>query len=151
MGRWDGAGTLWELDLKALHFGDAAKRKHLSFASQIVCVSSFRESSLALPVATPLLRRSVLPTTKPPLALQEAKWGGNTVKKEEISCRAHASSIRRSPSRHVCAIRGKGEDAEAEHKEKFRGVWDWKEREREREKDSENVGRGLKEVESISV
>lgn len=69
------------------------------------------------------------------------------MKKEEISCRAHASSIRCSPSRHVCAIRGKGEDVEAEHKEKFGGVWDWEEKKRE----SEKIRRGLEEAESISV
>jgi len=44
------------------------------------------------------------------------------VKKEEISCRAHASSIRRSPSRHVCAIRGKGERTQRQSTKKNLGV-----------------------------
>lgn len=90
-----------------------------------------------MPVATPLLHRPVLPTTKPPLALQEAEWGGDAVKEEKISCRAHALSVRRSPSRHVCAIRGEGEDAGgvvAGHKEKFGGVWSRQERKRETER-----------------
>lgn len=89
-----------------------------------------------MPVATPLLHRPVLPTIKPPLALQEAEWGGDAVKEEKISCRAHALSVRRSPSRHVCAIRGEGEDAQGEtgHKEKFGGVWSRQERKRETER-----------------
>lgn len=58
------------------------------------------------------------------------------MKEEKISCRAHALSVRRSPSRHVCAIRGEGEDVreEAEHKEKFGGVWSRQERKRETER-----------------
>ncbi|KYN33816.1 hypothetical protein ALC56_11892, partial [Trachymyrmex septentrionalis] len=175
--------TLWELDLKALHFGDAAKRKHLSSANapDCLCVSSFRANcfnrrppakinrdlanitamgiflssrralaSLALPVATPLLHRPVLPTTKPPLALQEAEWGGDAMKEEKISCRAHALSVRRSPSRHVCTIRGEGEDAQGEtgHKEKFGGVWSRQERKRETER-KKRTAQGLKEIKII--
>ncbi|EGI66671.1 hypothetical protein G5I_04787 [Acromyrmex echinatior] len=173
--------TLWELDLKALHFGDAAKRKHLSSANvpDCLCVSSFRANcfnrrppakinrdlanitamgiflssrralAFALPVATPLLHRPVLPTTKPPLALQEAEWGGDAMKEEKISCRAHALSVRRSPSRHVCTIRGEGEDAQGEtgHKEKFGGVWSRQERKRETER--KKTAQGLKEIKII--
>lgn len=59
------------------------------------------------------------------------------MKEEKISCRAHALSVRCSPSRHVCAIRGEGEDVrggDAEHKEKFGGVWSRQERKRETER-----------------
>jgi len=58
------------------------------------------------------------------------------MKEEKISCQAHALSVCRSPSRHVCAIRDEGEDAQGEtgHKEKFGGVWSRQERKRETER-----------------
>jgi len=68
------------------------------------------------------------------------------MKEEKISCRAHALSVRRSPSRHVCAIRGEGEDARGRQStKKNSGVSGAGRREREKQSEKNHAGveRGL--------
>lgn len=68
------------------------------------------------------------------------------MKEEKISCRAHAFSVCRSPSRHVCAIRGEGEDARGRQStKKNSGVSGAGRREREKQSEKNHAGveRGL--------
>ncbi|TGZ53847.1 hypothetical protein DBV15_01835 [Temnothorax longispinosus] len=159
--------ALWELDLKALHFGDAAKRKHLSSASapDCLCLQLPREllqpspacenkprsgeyygdgNFLIVPTRQhPYFTRPVLPTTKPPLALQEAEWGRDERRKKyhvgRMRC-PFAVRHRVMCARFATRVRTHGGEGGWQSTKKNSGVSGAGRREREKQSEKNRAG-----------